>query len=295
MSQNYCHHVNATGVFCRGIPVKKREYCYWHLHENGRRMKAARARARCERVILQLPVLDDLQAVQVGLMQLAEAIAHGEIDHRSGRLLLAVLRLAAANIKAQGGWLDAAQIDDGDDTLYVSENVGFEKQYDLPQGIDLRADPAVAFPPPEENVPQVRDLPAGAKLGNQDVRAKFGQILRDAATPIPGTDFRATADDMELMDVYEREGEQAGLKRAAELERNRKRREQRERRIRYEEMARNRNLQLAAEKLVHDQQRSAGAIAAPGVGEHPEAESNRKPPMGVGPSGQEKQAGEGVA
>ena len=59
-----------------------------------------------QRVTLQLPVLDDLHAVQVGLMQLGEAVGHGEIDHRKGRLLLAMLRLAASNIKAQGSWLE---------------------------------------------------------------------------------------------------------------------------------------------------------------------------------------------
>ena len=52
MSQNYCHHINAAGAFCRGIPMKKRDYCCWHLNENGRRMKAARARSQSERVTL---------------------------------------------------------------------------------------------------------------------------------------------------------------------------------------------------------------------------------------------------
>ena len=113
MSHNYCHHITAAGAFCRGIPVKKRDYCFWHLNETGRRMKAARTRAHSERVTIQLPVLDDLHAVQVGLMQLGEAIVHGEIDERRGRLLLAVLRLAASNIKAQGDWLDEAQMHDG--------------------------------------------------------------------------------------------------------------------------------------------------------------------------------------
>lgn len=68
MSKPYCHHINSAGMFCRGVPVKKREYCYWHLHENGRRMKAARVRARSQRVSMQFPVLDDLHAVQVGVM-----------------------------------------------------------------------------------------------------------------------------------------------------------------------------------------------------------------------------------
>ncbi len=104
MSQRFCHHINPAGVFCGGPPVDKRDYCFWHLHENGRRMKAARARARSQRVTINLPVLDDLHSVQVGLMQLADAIVHGDIDPQSGRLVLGVLRLAASNLKSQHGW-----------------------------------------------------------------------------------------------------------------------------------------------------------------------------------------------
>ncbi len=322
MSQNYCQHINAAGAFCRGIPVKKRDYCFWHLNETGRRMKAARARAQAERVTLQLPVLDDLHAVQVGLMQLGEAIVHGEIDERRGRLLLAVLRLAASNIKAQGSWLDEAQMQDEDDASYVTENSDFEQRYGLPKGLDLSVAPEVAFPPPTLPLnpndglngapgmcgsddlplnpttglsgtpagdPDVHAgapyIPAVGMYGNEhDVRARLGHILRNAATPIPGVDIQATADDMELMDVYERQGEQAGLQRATVLERNRKRRERREQRIRYEEMARNRNIQLAAEKLFIDQQRKAGAVSQDSAERHAVAGNDRKPPQSEGNS-----------
>jgi hypothetical protein len=288
MPQNYCRHVNASGVFCQGIPVKNRNYCYWHLHENGRRMKAARARAHSERVIMRLPVLDDLHAVQIGVMQLAEAINHGEIDHRKGRLLLAVLRLAASNLKARAIWEQEAGEQDADLAGYVDEEAGFEKQYGLPDGFDLSVDPEVAFPPAEEQTPGGPHIPAVGVCGKDaascdDVlRSKLAQVLRDAATPIPGTDFHATAQDMELVDAYEREGEEGGLKRASVLERNRKRREARERRLHYEEMARNRNIQLAAEKLVRDQRKADMAAKAQACAEYRqenEVELNRKPPQ----------------
>ncbi len=307
MPQNYCHYVNAAGVFCRGMSVKKRDYCYWHLHENGRRMKAARARAHSERVSMQLPVLDDLHAVQVGLMQLGEAIVHGEIDDRRGRLLLAVLRLAASNLKAQRVWQQETETQDDDRAQYVVEDSGFEQQYGLRKGFDLSVDPEVAFPlilplNPNGGLNGAPDGMCGSDnfalnpndgssgalaLGNDDLRARLGQVLRNAATPIPGTDFRVTADDMELTDVYEREGEQAGLKRAAVLERNRKRRERHEQRMHYEEMARNHNIQLAAEMLVADQQRKDAADG------RAEPQTDRKPPQSEGV--QATEAGAGVA
>jgi hypothetical protein len=102
---------------------------------------------------------------------------------------------------------------------------------------------------------------------------------------------------MELMEVYELQGEQAGLQRATVLERNRKRRERRDQRVRYEEMARNRNIQLAAEKLFIDQQRKAGAVSQDSA-ERPAVTGNdRKPPQseGNGSSVQAEDAGLGTA
>lgn len=160
MSQRICHHVNPAGVFCGGSPVNKREYCFWHMQETGRRMKAARARARSERVFIQLPVLDDLHAVQVGLMQLAEAIAHGEIDYHSGRLLLSVLRLAASNLKSEQGWRQREPDDSfADDANVVIEDPGFERDYGLPKDFDLSVPPEVAFPPPQPSVAAAQDQP----------------------------------------------------------------------------------------------------------------------------------------
>jgi hypothetical protein len=109
----------------------------------------------------------------------------------------------------------------------------------------------------------------------------LGQILRDAQTAIPGLHgMDVTADDIELWEVAEREGEKAAQKRAATLERNRRRRERHLQRARYEEMARNRNIQLAAQKLLADQQRQAQAAAKaqqPGVEETPPVASFQPP------------------
>lgn len=311
MPQNYCHHINTAGAFCQGVPVKERDYCYWHLHENGRRMKAARTRARSERVIMQLPVLDDLHAVQVGVMQLAEAVNHGEVDHRNGRLLLAILRLAASNLKARAIWEQEAGMQDEDLEGYVEEESGFEEQYGLPKDFDLSVDPEVAFPSLVPLNPSER-LNGAPVCGNDELplnpngalsrapvtpdpvlRAQLGQILRDAAAPIPGMDCHVTADDMELMAVYERDGEQARLQRAAVLERNRKRREGRERRLHYEEMARNRNIQLAAEKLVRDQRKAGMACQQPADGDA--AAGGRKPPQSESAPREAIAKGESVA
>jgi hypothetical protein len=285
MPQLTCHHILASGALCQSPPLRHRDYCRFHLQQIGRRMKAARARTRQQAAVLRLPLLEDLYSVQTALMQLADAIAYQEIDPQYARLLTTVLRLAMQNLKSKHGWERSSRFqlsdNEGDPTVWD----GFEREHDLPADLDLSLDPEVAFPP----VPQVRDLPLGANLGEADdvVRAKVGQLLRDAETPVPGTPAQVTADDVEIMDVYEREGNDAMMRCIAEQQRSRSRRERRTRRLQYEEMARNHNIQRAARKLVEDQSKAEAAATKPQPTSsnaaqalaQGDAEANRKPPQ----------------
>jgi hypothetical protein len=278
--------------------MRNRDYCRFHLQQIGRRMKAARSRARHQPPALKLPLLEDLYSVQVGLMQLADAIAFREIDPQYARLLTTVLRLAMQNLKGRQAWERSTRFQLASNTEEaVGEWNSFEREHDLPPDLDLSLDPEMAFPPQPENSAGAPHIPGVRLCGNDAVPLNpppetcgpsVAQILRDSATPVPGSPVHVTADDVELMDVYEREGEQAMLKRVAEQQRNRNRRESRARHVYYDEVARNRNIQLAAEKLIADQQRDAKAAAAKAqpapedsaeATAHNEAEINRKPPQ----------------
>jgi hypothetical protein len=264
--------------------LRNREYCHFHLDQIGRQLRAARARARHQPARLKLPLLEDPFAVQVALMQVADAIAYNEIDALRGRLLMSVLRLASSNLKTARAWKQEPLFVAGEDKeSALTEWPGFEQENQLPPDFDLRADPEAAFPPP---------LPPAEPQTEAPLSAKLRQALADAETTIPGTRFVVTGEDMELMEIYEREGDHAALKFASEMERNRKRRERRLQRAHYEELARNRNIQLAAEKLACDQARLAQAaqagIASPGQDEAdpasrklPQSEATRKPRKAV--------------
>ena len=79
---------------------------------------------------------------------------------------------------------------------------------------------------------------------------KMSQFLRDAASaPAP----LVTADTVEVCDVLEREGQPGVDQCLAQRERNRKPRERQARRAYYEQIARNRSIQLAAERLAEEQ------------------------------------------
>ncbi len=272
MPHNICRHVHANGVLCQSPPLRNREYCHFHLDQIGRQLRAARARARHQPARLKLPLLEDPFAVQVALMQVADAIAYDEIDALRGRLLLSVLRLASSNLKTTRAWQHEPLFVAGEDTASaVTEWPGFEQENDLPPDFDLHTDPEAAFPPL---------LPAAQPETESPLKARVRQALADGKTVVPGTAYAVTGDDMELMEIYERDGDHAALKFASEIECNRKRRERRLQRAHYEELARNRNIQLAAQKLAFDQERQAQAQTEATSAGHDEADrSLRKQPQ----------------
>ncbi len=278
MPQPTCRHVHANGALCKSPPLRNRDYCHFHLDQIGRQLRAARSRARHLPSRLKLPLLEDPFAVQVALMQMADAITYNEIDVQRGRLLMSVLRLASRNLTAARAWKqDALFVAAGD---AETEWSSFEQENELPQDFDLNLDPELAFPPPPENVIGAAQNPDVGMYGNSAteeassaaspvLRARIRQALGEAELSAPSV----TADQVELMDIYERQGEKAATKFADQMVRNDRRRERRVERAHYEELARQHNIKLAARKLIEEQQRQAGAASAPANAQEADADA----------------------
>ena len=64
-------------------PLQGQNYCYFHFN--------ARARRRGEACRIQLPVVEDMHAVQVSLPQVLDALADDRIDHKRAGLMLYAL------------------------------------------------------------------------------------------------------------------------------------------------------------------------------------------------------------
>jgi hypothetical protein len=251
--------------------LRNRDYCHFHLDQIGRQLRAARSRARHLPSRLKLPLLEDPFAVQVALMQMADAITYNEIDVQRGRLLMSVLRLASRNLTAARAWKqDALFVAEENAETAIAEWPSFEQENELPQDFDLSLDPELAFPPPQENVIGAAPNPDVGMYGNNAtegpsstassvLRARIRQALGEAEPSAPAV----TADQVELMDIYERQGEKAAAKFADQMVRNDRRRERRSQRAHYEELARQHNVRIAARELVEEQQRQAGAASTP--------------------------------
>jgi hypothetical protein len=82
-----CSHIKADGVRCGSPQTKSGALCYAH-----QRMAAARPQA------LRLPPMEDPNAIQLGLMEVARALIDRQITERTAGLLFYGLQTAAANV-----------------------------------------------------------------------------------------------------------------------------------------------------------------------------------------------------
>jgi hypothetical protein len=98
-----CHHIKVNGTQCGSPALRRHTLCYFHQRHhdqcialNAERLKNARAGRR--NLAINLPVLEDANAIQVSLMQIMRLIIAGQIDHKTAGLLLYGLQTASANL-----------------------------------------------------------------------------------------------------------------------------------------------------------------------------------------------------
>src|SRR5271157_387598 len=158
MAYKYCQHVRENGTFCASGAVKGRAYCYFHLRTRARRLAMAQAQSQEKPWRPELPPLEDMHAVQVALMQVADGLAQNAVDPRRAGLLLYALQQAAANLRATTGWLMGSPFQVSfEKEGAVAEYPGLESEFGLPPRIDLDAPPHECFPPPRPTIANMSD------------------------------------------------------------------------------------------------------------------------------------------
>ncbi len=182
-----CGHLREDSRYCRSIAVKDRDFCPYHLKERGRLLRMAQARARRQRLPLQLPPLEDLYAVQVSIGQVLNALLSGQLDKGLGGTVLYGLQQAATNLcRPVEVWEESRPFESGEQLALP----GLEEEFGLPQGIDLNTPPEKAFPETE---------PAA-------VSEERANLMEDTPT------------DIELMEIRQREGPEAAWRKLKELD-----------------------------------------------------------------------------
>ena len=145
MPHRTCDHLKEDGVYCSSPALRDQRYCYFHLHARARRVQAAHARLHGEaRPRFQMPVLDNMHAVQAGIQQVVDALADDRIDNRRAGLLLYALQQAAAGLKSTPQWQGQRPEVAADEPLRALEVNTLQQQFGLPFDVDLDAQPDVA-------------------------------------------------------------------------------------------------------------------------------------------------------
>ncbi len=92
-----CDHVRANGTLCGSPALKNADYCYFHAAQRERRLRIQANHPATQP--FQLPLLEDADAIQIAVMDVANALLADRIDCRKASLLLYALQTATANVK----------------------------------------------------------------------------------------------------------------------------------------------------------------------------------------------------
>jgi hypothetical protein len=93
-----CEHLKINGTQCGSPALKRNHFCYFHKRWQETRIVLNANRARRGRAALDLPVLEDANAIQVSLMQIMRLILSGQMDTKTAGLLLYALQTASSNL-----------------------------------------------------------------------------------------------------------------------------------------------------------------------------------------------------
>jgi len=154
----YCQHVRENGIFCASGAVKGRAFCYFHLRIRAHRLALAQAQFEDRPWHAELPPLENMHAVQVALMQVADGLAQDAIDPRRAGLLLYALQQAATNLQNRLAWVNNSPFEiSSEEEGIVVRYPGLETEFGLPPRIDIADPPYRVFPPVQPTFAKMTD------------------------------------------------------------------------------------------------------------------------------------------
>ncbi|PYX99823.1 MAG: hypothetical protein DMG62_09180 [Acidobacteria bacterium] len=88
-----CEHIKTNGEQCGSPAIKSTQLCYFHGETRKHRESEAAAKAA------ELPVLEDMQSIQLAVMRVCGLLASKAIEEKTARVLFDGLRLAQKTLK----------------------------------------------------------------------------------------------------------------------------------------------------------------------------------------------------
>ena len=93
-----CQHLKVNGTQCGSPALRRHKFCYFHKQWRQKRL-VINSNIQRERWRVTLPVLEDANSIQMGLVEVMRLIVAQQIDHKAAGLLLYALQTASANLK----------------------------------------------------------------------------------------------------------------------------------------------------------------------------------------------------
>jgi len=93
-----CQHTKADGKQCPSPALRRQKFCYFHKRDRQKRLEI-NANIHRERWKMKVPILEDANSVQLGVVQVMQLLATQQVDHRTAELMLYALRMASTNLK----------------------------------------------------------------------------------------------------------------------------------------------------------------------------------------------------
>ena len=92
-----CQHLKLNGTQCGSPALRRRRRCYFHeaIRFEQKRIVADTSTKVC----FELPLLEDANAVQIGLMKIMQLLGSGQMEPRIAGLMLYALQTASYNLK----------------------------------------------------------------------------------------------------------------------------------------------------------------------------------------------------
>jgi hypothetical protein len=109
-----CRHIRVDGARCRAMAIQDRAFCYFHMcNRRSKPAKPAKTITADYGLVpvnppaaqiplnVELPLLEDRYAIQIGITQIVRALAANEIDPKRAGLLLYALQIASSNLRQE--------------------------------------------------------------------------------------------------------------------------------------------------------------------------------------------------
>ena len=174
-SIRHCEHVKANGHFCGSPAMRGRNYCFFHIIDIGRRLRAERYAAHgLQAPPIELPLLEDAASIQLALTQVTEALLKGTLDHKTAGLVLYSLQTASCNLRTMQKEAEA----DASNAI-CNRYDSFEQDYEL--GDEAPSSLRIEDPADKEEAEAAEK--ARAALENQGAAGAHGQAAGPKYNP----------------------------------------------------------------------------------------------------------------